>query len=109
MPFGCPWHVTYRALGSSVGVSPGSGGENLQKVQGSKHCGSLQLTRLLGAYWDEVSVGGAALQAGCLLNPAHSVSPLLMPCPESVDTTYLLQTAGCCSATEMTGWLPWTL
>lgn len=44
-PFGCPWHATYRASGSSVRVSPpGSGGENLQRVQGSRHYGSCQST-----------------------------------------------------------------
>lgn len=43
-PFGCPSHATYRASGSSVGVSPGSGGENLQRVQGSRHRGSRQLS-----------------------------------------------------------------
>lgn len=32
-PFGCPWHATYRLLGSSVGVVPGSGGENLQRAR----------------------------------------------------------------------------
>lgn len=43
-PFGCPWHATYRASCSSVGLSPGSGGENLQRVQGSRHCGCHRLT-----------------------------------------------------------------
>lgn len=116
-PFGCPWHATYRASGSSVGGSPGSGGENLQRVQGSTHRGSHQLStprectgtrhECYGLYCPPQ---GSPLKAACFNMAPDNLStsdPTAQSLP--VHTTYLQQTAGCCSATELIGCPPWAL
>lgn len=106
-PFGCPWHATYRASGSSVGVSPGSGGENLQRVQGSRHCGSHQLStpRECTGVRHECHECTAHLRApSANISTSNSTAQSL-----SVYITYLLQTAERCSATELIGCPPWVL